>query len=62
MTSIFQIGDKVRNRNSGNTGTVVALPYRGCDWLTVETLTRTGERTTRKWSIRNLQPEPNNKI
>lgn len=62
MYNTFKIGDKVRNRNSGNTGTVVALPCRGCDWLTVESLTRTGEHTIRKWSIRNLQSEPDNKI
>ena len=59
MYDTFQIGDKVRNRNSGNTGTVVALPYQGCDWLTVEALTRTGERTFRKWSIRNLESNIN---
>lgn len=35
MRSTFQIGNKLRNRNSGNTGTVVALPRQGCDWLYV---------------------------
>ena len=52
----FKVGDYVRNRNSGNFGEIIALPYANdYDWLTVKMVNRSGIENTRKWSLKNIE-------
>lgn len=52
----FKVGDFVHNRNSGNFGEIIALPYaKDYDWLTVRMVTRSGIENTRKWSLKNIE-------
>lgn len=52
----FKVGYTVRNKVSGSVGEIIALPYsEDFDWLTVQTVTRSGVFAKRKWSVANLE-------
>lgn len=52
----FKVGYTVRNKISGSVGEIIALPYsEDFDWLTVQTVTRSGMFAKRKWSVANLE-------
>lgn len=53
---VFSVGNRVRNKLSGCSGVVKALPYsEKHDWLTVQVVTQSGKRNLRKWSLKNVE-------